>query len=222
MEFDISIFRLCGQIAILWMHWATRYLATFHKNRLHMLMYANLIYKVTCCVRACVRPSDDNSAKENAEPASAFSMAEPGNAQTVTYPILYRFSRSLLTQVQFAFWYLLPSSLIYYFYRQISVRPSVEVLKPRSQLSSNIFVLGTYWNLFWKYGDFFFFFWPWKCGHFVTFFFTLYESYLIFCHKVAEKFTPKKKKKEKKNRCLMNPQTHHYGWMLHEMVVKVR
>jgi hypothetical protein len=148
MEFDISIFRLCGQIAILWMHWATRYLATFHKNRLHMLMYANLIYKVTCCVRACVRPSDDNSAKENAEPASAFSMAEPGNAQTVTYPILYRFSRSLLTQVQFAFWYLLPSSLIYYFYRQISVRPSVEVLKPRSQLSSNIFVLGTYWNLF--------------------------------------------------------------------------
>ncbi len=37
-------------------------------------------------------------------------------------------------------------------------------------LLSNIFVLGTYWNLFWKYGDFFFFFWPWKCGHFVTFF----------------------------------------------------
>jgi hypothetical protein len=24
----------------------------------------------------------------------------------------------------------------------------------------------------------------------------LYESYLIFCHKVAEKFTPKKKKKK--------------------------
>jgi hypothetical protein len=46
----------------------------------------------------------------------------------------------------------------------------------------------------------------------------LYESYLIFCYKVAEKFTPKKKK----NHCLMNPQTHHYGWMLHEMVVKVR
>jgi hypothetical protein len=42
---------------------------------------------------------------------------------------------------------------------------------------------------------------------------------------VAEKFTPEKEKKEKKektNRCLMNPQTHHYGWMLHEMVVKVR
>ncbi len=84
---------------------------------------------------ACVRPSVDNSAIENAEPASAFSMAEPGNAQTVTYPVLYRFSQSLLTQVQFAFWYLLPSSLIYYFYGQISVCPSVEVLKPRSQLS---------------------------------------------------------------------------------------
>jgi hypothetical protein len=92
-------------------------------------------------LRACVRASEgvpsvgqDNSAIENAEPASAFSMAEPGNAQTVTYPVLYRFSQSLLIQVQFAFWYLLPSSLIYYFYGQISVCPFVEVVKPRSQL----------------------------------------------------------------------------------------
>jgi hypothetical protein len=70
--------------------------------KLPMLSYynVNLIYKVTS---ACVRPSvwQDNSAIENAEPASAFSMVEPGNAQTVTYPILYRFSQSLLTQVQF-------------------------------------------------------------------------------------------------------------------------
>ncbi len=62
-------------------------------------------------------------------------MAEPAHAQTVTYPVLYRFSQSLLTQVQFAFWYLLPSSLIYYFHGQISVGPSVEVLKPSVRLS---------------------------------------------------------------------------------------
>jgi hypothetical protein len=88
-------------------------------------------------------------------------------------------------------------------------------------LSSNIFVLGTYWNLFWKNGDFFFFFWPWKCGHFVTFFSQKSFVWVIpnFLSQSGKKFTPKKKKKK---HCLMNPQTHHYGWMLHEMVVKVR
>jgi hypothetical protein len=125
---------------------------------------------------------------------------------------------------------------------QISVCPFVNVLKPRSRLfvcqgpetqiptnilihlSSNIFVLGTYWNLFWKYGDFFFFFGPENVVTLSLFFHKnyLYESYLIFCHKVAKKFTPKKEKKRKKNCCLMNSQTHHYGWMLHEMVVKVK
>jgi hypothetical protein len=52
-----------------------------------------------------------------------------------------------------------------------------------------------------KIWQFFLFFVPLsKYGHFVTFFFTknhLYESYPIFCHKEAEKFTPKKKKKKK-------------------------
>ncbi len=39
-----------------------------------------------------------------------------------------------------------------------------------------------------------------------------------FLSQSGRKIHPQKKKK----RCLMNPQTHHYGWMLHEMVVKVR
>jgi hypothetical protein len=52
----------------------------------------------------------------------------------------------------------------------------------------------------------------------------LSQSGKKFTQKKKEKKRKKKKKKEKrkKKRCLMNPQTHHYGWMLHEMVVKVR
>jgi hypothetical protein len=91
--------------------------------------------------------------------------------------------------------------------------PSVEVLKPRScmsvcrgpetQILTNSFIVeyfcfGTYWNLFWKYGDFFFFFWPWKCGHFPHIFFHknhLYESYLIFLVTKWQKNSPKKNKK---------------------------
>jgi hypothetical protein len=40
----------------------------------------------------------------------------------------------------------------------------------------------------------------------------LYESYLIFCHKVAEKFTPKKEKKKKK-KSLSNEPTNTPLWM---------
>jgi hypothetical protein len=39
----------------------------------------------------------------------------------------------------------------------------------------------------------------WSLCHFFFHKNHLYESYLIFCHKVAEKFTPKKKKKSEVN-----------------------
>jgi len=96
------------------------------------------------------------------------------------------------------------------------VCPSVEVLKPRSQLSvcrgpetqiptnilihlsSNIFCFGDLLEPILKKWRFLLLFLALKMWSLCHFFFHknhLYESYLIFCHKVAEKFTPKKKKK---------------------------
>jgi hypothetical protein len=127
----------------------TQYFDSAPKNRdTSWTLFWNLLYKFTCSVCLSVRRQFCTD--------TAFSRAEPaGGGETHA-------GRTGLFYGRTRRW-------------PLSVCRGPETQIPTNiliHLWSNIFVLGTYWNLFWKNGDFFFFFWPWKCGHFVTFFFT--------------------------------------------------